>query len=269
MFRRRRLALVSLVVIVTGGGMWAACGMWAASQNSKYPQKYGYQIVKSFPHDRNAYCQGLLIHEDRLLEGTGKYGESTLREVNLETGRVLHRHDLPDNVFGEGIAVAGKRLLQLSWKSRTAFEYDAETLQPTGKQFEYSGEGWGLAHDGNRWIMSDGTSVLRFLDTDTFKEIGKVTVENGGQRVINLNELEYIDGEVFANIWKQDIIVRIDPSNGRVTGIIDLRGLYRSSRRGYDDVLNGIAYDGVNKRLFVTGKNWPKMYEIRLVEKSR
>jgi glutamine cyclotransferase len=241
--------------------------MWAAAQNGTLPQRYGYRVTKSFPHDRTAYCQGLIVQDGRLLEGTGKYGESTLREVSLENGRVLTRIDLPNNVFGEGIAVAGNRLLQLCWKRGIAFEYDVRTLQPTGRQFTYRGQGWGLTHDGSKWIMSDGTSVLRFLHTDTFKEIGRVTVMNGERRVINLNELEFIDGLVFANIWKQDVIVRIELKTGRVTGIIDLRGLYRSGRRRTDDVLNGIAYDSTEKRLFVTGKNWPRLYEIKLVEK--
>ncbi|HIF34503.1 MAG: glutaminyl-peptide cyclotransferase [Pirellulaceae bacterium] len=263
MSRRRLLLAVVLFVVVS-----TACGMWAASQGDGRPQRYRYRVTKSFPHDRTAYCQGLLVHNGRLLEGTGKYAESSLREVNLATGKVSVRVDLPNNVFGEGIAVAGDRLLQLSWKRGLAFEYDVRKLEPTGRQFAYKGQGWGLTHDGTKWIMSDGTSVLRFHHTDTFEEIGRVTVVNEGRRVINLNELEFIDGQVFANIWKQDVIVKIDIKDGRVTGIVDLRGLYRSGRRRSDDVLNGIAYDTAQKRLYVTGKNWPRLYEIKLVKKS-
>jgi len=263
----RRIVLTTSILIAALAT--TACVMWAASQNGGRAQMYGLRVVKSFPHDRRAYSQGLIIHEGRLLEGTGKYGESCLREVELNSGKILKQTDLPAAVFGEGIAVANNRLLQLSWKSRLAFEYDPQTLQPTGRNFSYTGQGWGLTHDGERWIMSDGTSVLRFLDTKTFEEIGSVSVQNEGRRVINLNELEYIDGQVFANIWKKDTIVRIDLKRGRVTGIIDATRIYRSNRRGFDDVLNGIAYDADKKKLYITGKNWPRMYEVELVERKR
>jgi glutamine cyclotransferase len=264
---RQRLIFTMIIVaaIIT-----TACGMWAAGLGAGRTQYYSVKVIKSFPHDRRAYCQGLLIHNDRLLEGTGKYGESSLREVDQDSGRVLKRVDLPASVFGEGIAVEGDRILQLSWKNRTAYEYNLETLELTGRRFSYTGEGWGLTHDGKQWIMSDGTSVLRFLDTQTFKQTGEVSVSLDGQRIINLNELEFIDGEVYANIWKKDTIVRIDPNSGTVTGVIDLRSVYRSGRRHYDDVLNGIAYDPTQKKLYVTGKNWPRMFEIELVlQKSR
>lgn len=260
----RRIVLTSSIILVAF--VATACVMWAASQGGGRAETFGLRVVKSFPHDRNAYSQGLIIHEGRLLEGTGKYGESNLREVDLNSGKVLKQWNLPAAVFGEGIAIADGRLLQLSWKSRLAFEYDPKTLEPTGRKFSYTGQGWGLTHDGKRWIMSDGTSVLRFLDTKTFEEIGSISVEHEGRRVLNLNELEYVDGQVFANIWKKDKIVRIDPKNGRITGIIDASRVYRSRKRGNDDVLNGIAYDVETKKLYITGKSWPRMYEVELVE---
>ena len=263
----RRFALSLSILVV--GIVATACVMWASQSSNGQAQLFSLRVIKSFPHDRNAYSQGLLIHEGRLLEGTGKYGESTLREVDLNSGKVLKQLDLPSSVFGEGIAIAGNRLLQLSWKSRLAFEYDQKTLEPTGKRFSYTGEGWGLTHDGKRWIMSDGTSVLRFLDTETFEEVGSVSVQNEGRRVLNLNELEFVDGQVFANIWKKDTIVRIDPKTGQVTGIINARSIYRSNRRSHDDVLNGIAYDADTKKLYITGKNWPRMYEVKLIAKKR
>lgn len=263
----RRVAKLAVGIIIAGA-ITTACVMWAASQTNRAPDYYSVRVIRSFPHDRDAYTQGLLFDGDRLIEGTGRYGTSTIREVDLRSGRVVKQFDLPADMFGEGTAIADGRLLQLTWKSRVAIEYNAKTLEPTGRKFHYTGEGWGLTHDGKKWIMSDGTSVLRFFDTKTFEEIGNVSVTHLGDRVLNLNELEFIDGQVFANIWKKDTIVRIDPDNGRVTGVIDVRGVYRSRYRGYEEVLNGIAYHAKDKKLYITGKNWPRLYEIELIAKK-
>jgi glutamine cyclotransferase len=228
---------------------------------------YTYTVVNEYPHDPSAYCQGLVFDQGALYEGTGKYGESSLRQVELETGKVVQHTPLDRKFFGEGIAIWKDRIFQLTWRERRALVYDKQTLQPTGEVFRYQGEGWGLTTDGKSLIRSDGTSGLRFLDPETFEVIRRVTVTEGRRRVTNLNELEYIEGEVFANVWKQDYILRISPRNGRVTGRVDLGGL-RSGRRsfGSEAVLNGIAYDAETGRLFVTGKNWPTLFEIRLRE---
>ncbi len=230
------------------------------------PMLYGYEIVNAYPHDPTAFTQGLVFLEGVLYEGTGLNGGSSLRKVEIESGQVLQQRDLDVRFFGEGIAVFNNRVLQLTWKSQTAFVYDVDTFE-LRTQFSYATEGWGLTHDGERLIMSDGTSTLYFRDPFTFAETGRVAVRNGENPVAYLNELEYIDGQIFANVWQTDRIVRIDPQSGQVTGIVNLSGLLspadRSGRRV--DVLNGIAYDAAGDRLFVTGKWWPKLYEIKLV----
>jgi glutamine cyclotransferase len=202
-----------------------------------------------------------------LYEGTGLNGRSSLRRVDLESGKVLQRRDLAREYFGEGIAVFGKRIIQLTWQSRVGFVYDRESFA-LQRQFSYRTEGWGLTHDGKSLIMSDGTATLRWLDPETFAETRSVVVRDQNGPVVRLNELEYIRGEIYANIWQTDRIARIDPQTGRVTGWIDLRGLLSlEDRQSSDaDVLNGIAYDAANDRLFVTGKLWPKLFEIELTE---
>ena len=230
------------------------------------PTFYGYEVVHTYPHDPTAFTQGLVYLEGFLYEGTGLNGRSSLRKVVLESGEVIQQHDLSTRFFGEGIAVFNNRVLQLTWRSQTAFVYDLDTFE-VRTQFSYPTEGWGLTHDGQKLIISDGTSTLYFRDPFTFAETGRVTVYQGEKPVTNLNELEYIDGQVFANVWQRDYIVRIDPQSGQVTGIIDLKGLLSEADRGGRrvDVLNGIAYDSAGDRLFVTGKLWPKLYEINLV----
>jgi glutamine cyclotransferase len=243
----------------------AACG--PATQASGVPE-YTYEIVHTYPHDSTAYTQGLVFHNGLLYEGTGLEGRSSIRKVKLETGEVLQKREIPEEYFGEGIILWKDRLLELTWKGERGFIYDLGTFAPRG-QFEYPGEGWGLTHDGKRIIMSDGTAQLRFWDPETLKETGRITVTDEGRPVPQLNELEWVKGEVYANIYTTDRIARIDPSTGKVAGWIDLTGILRpADRTGETDVLNGIAYDAARDRLFVTGKLWPKLFEIRLTRKS-
>jgi glutamine cyclotransferase len=229
---------------------------------------YGVEVVRRLPHDSQAFTQGLLYQNGYLYESTGLEGRSSIRRVELETGRVLQQHDIPAQYFGEGIVAWGGKLIELTWRSGVGFVYDLETFA-LEKQFAYRGEGWGLTHDGRRLIMSDGTPELRFLDPETLQETGRITVTDQGQPVGNLNELEYVRGEVYANVWLTDRIARIDPATGTVTGWIDLTGLLTAAdrARGPTDVLNGIAYDAEGDRLFVTGKLWPALFEVRLVRK--
>ena len=225
----------------------------------------GFRIVAEFPHDAGAFTQGLVVANGHLYEGTGKKGESTLRKVDLKTGRVESIVTLDHSYFGEGITVLNDRIYQLTWQNRIALVYDLKTMKPV-TTFRYGGEGWGLTHDGKLLIMSDGTSLLRFLDPKTFEVVKRLRVRGPNGQVDKLNELEYVKGEVLANIWYADRIARISPETGEVTGWIDLSGLYPARQRtSKEDVLNGIAYDEAGERLFVTGKNWPKVYEIELV----
>ncbi len=225
---------------------------------------YTYQIVRVFPHDTEAFTQGLVYEEGMLLEGTGLHGVSSLRRVALETGAVIQQIDLDKDYFGEGIAVVGDRIIQLTWRENTGFVYDRQSFALLG-QFSYATEGWGLTYDGRRLIMSDGSHVLHFLDPETFEVLGTIKVRDKDRYVTMLNELEMVNGELFANVWQSDYVVRIDPGTGNVTGWINLKGLLASQRRGRPpDVLNGIAYDAAGDRLFVTGKNWPYLFEIDL-----
>jgi glutamine cyclotransferase len=228
---------------------------------------HGYTVVKTYPHDRDAFTQGLQYLDGGLFEGTGLRGRSSIRRVALETGHVLQRRDIPEPYFGEGITIWKSDLYQLTWQSGVAFVYDRATFAPK-RQFRYVGEGWGLTHDGTNLIMSDGTPELRFLDPATFAERRRVRVMAGTRPVDNLNELEFVKGEVLANVWQTDNIVRIEPKSGRVLGWIDLSGLLTPGERAAAEVLNGIAYDAAGDRLFVTGKLWPKLFEIKLVARQ-
>jgi glutaminyl-peptide cyclotransferase len=228
------------------------------------PPSYGYRVVKAYPHDPEAYTQGLIFRDGFLYESTGRNGRSSLRKVKLETGEVLQQVRLDSKYFAEGLASWRRRLIQLTWQSNVAFVYDAATLS-VENTFSYSGEGWGLTDDGSRLIMSDGSDTLRFLDPATFRERARLNVRDGGTPVRNLNELEFVKGEVYANIWHTDRIARISPDSGRVVGWIDLSGLLpRVYQLEAEAVLNGIAYDATGERLFVTGKLWPRLFQIQL-----
>jgi glutaminyl-peptide cyclotransferase len=227
---------------------------------------FGYRVVTEYPHDRRAFTQGLAYVDGVLYEGTGLYGESTLRRVDLETGEVQQAVRLSEEYFGEGIAVLGDRIYQLTWKNGVCVVVDRETFE-LQDAFTYQTEGWGLTTDGERLIMSDGTNRLFIRDPETFAELDTIDVYDGARAIWNLNELEVVDDEIWANVWQTDLIARIDPETGQVTGWIDLTGLLseKGRQRHSVDVLNGIALDPETDRLFVTGKLWPKLFEIEVV----
>ena len=227
--------------------------------------RYTYEIVNTYPHDPEAFTQGLFYHGGFLYESTGLHGRSSLRKVELTTGKVVLRHDLERKYFGEGMALAGNRIFQLTYRERVGFRYDRDSFELLST-FPYETEGWGLTHDGERFIASDGTAVLRFRDSETYAETGRLEVTGDGSRIGDLNELEFVGGEIYANIWRTDLIARIDPATGEVTAWIDLEGLLPADEKAAADVLNGIAWDEANGRLFVTGKLWPWLFEIRLKE---
>ncbi|MBX3707715.1 MAG: glutaminyl-peptide cyclotransferase [Pseudomonadales bacterium] len=227
------------------------------------PLRYDYTVLNVYPHDPRAFTQGLLYRAGHLYESTGRYGESELRRVSLETGRVVKRRRLGRRYFGEGLTAMDDRLVQLTWRNGVAFVRDAGSLALL-ERFEYPGEGWGLAHDGRRLIMSDGSAVLRFLNPAGLVELDRVTVRDRGRPLVGLNELEMVDDLLYANVWQTDEIVMIDLASGRVTGRADLSGLLTPAERAETDVLNGIAWDADDRRLFVTGKLWPKLFEISL-----
>jgi len=228
---------------------------------------YGYRVVNVYPHDASAFTQGLQYLDGYFYEGTGLNGRSSIRKVTLETGKVLQQRTVPGEFFGEGITVWKNDLFELTWQSHVAFVYDRATFEPK-QRFTYPGEGWGLTSDGTNLVMSDGTDELRVLDPVTFAEKRRIKVTAGGIALRNLNELEYMKGEILANIWMTDYVARVAPDSGRVTAYIDLRGLLTATERANTDVLNGIAYDAKQDRLFVTGKLWPKLFEIKLVKKG-
>jgi glutaminyl-peptide cyclotransferase len=233
------------------------------------PQEYTFAIVRAFPHDTSAFTQGLAYCDGFLYEGTGLNGRSSLRKVRLETGEVVQHAELASEFFGEGITLIKDRAFQLTWKSEVGFVYDLKDFHVL-HQFSYPGEGWGLATNGREIFMSDGTSEMRVLDAQTFQERRRFRVHDGLTPVDQLNELEFVEGQIFANIWQSDRVARISPLTGDVVGWIDLTGLLSPIYRlPSDAVLNGIAYDPVRKRLFVTGKLWPRVFEIRLSPKHR
>ncbi len=226
--------------------------------------KYGYEVVKILPHHADAFTQGLVFHNGKLIESTGQVGRSSLRRVEPETGEVEERVDIPSPYFAEGITLLKGKIYQLTWLNQQGFIYDASSFEKTG-DFNYEGQGWGLANDGTWLILSDGSNRIRFLDPGNFQVTKTIAVFDGGTPVARLNELEYVQGEIYANIWGQDRIARIESQTGRVVGWIDLSGLLSPTEVNDEEaVLNGIAYDETNQRLFVTGKLWPKLFEIRL-----
>jgi glutaminyl-peptide cyclotransferase len=222
------------------------------------------QVVQAYPHDPGAFTQGLVLSGNRLFESTGLEGRSSLREVDLATGRVLRRLDIPAPVFAEGLALVGSRLFQITWKHETVYTYDRDTFKK-GPSFPYTGEGWGLCHNGTELVMSDGSATLRFRGPETFRTQREVVVREAGQPVDHLNELECVGPHVYANVWMTDRIVRIDPKTGAVTASIDASGLLRDAERFGTDVLNGIAHDPATDTFLITGKLWPKLFRVRFV----
>ena len=259
-----RCSAVALAIVATS---WSVDSRPTVLNPEQAPVD-GHRVVNVYPHDPDAYTQGLIFRDGYLFESTGQYGRSTLRKVELKTGRVVQQRRLAPEYFGEGLAEWSGRLVQLTWDSQLAFVYDLSSFAPLGT-FGYSGEGWGLTHNGREFILSDGTANLRFLDPTTFRETRRVSVTDGGVPVKNLNELEYVRGEIYANVWHTDRIARISPQSGKVTRWIDLTGLMSTGHRlDPEAVLNGIAYDAEGNRLFVTGKLWPRVFEIEGVSRS-
>jgi glutaminyl-peptide cyclotransferase len=225
----------------------------------------GFRVVHAYPHDEQAFTQGLVYVDGHLYESTGIRGQSSLREEDLETGRILRMQLVPDKYFAEGLTDWKNTLVQLTWESHTGFVYDRATFKML-RTFHYDSEGWGLTHDARSLILSDGTATLRFLDPDTFRELRRITVKDRGKPVTQLNELEFIHGEIYANVWHSDRIARISPESGRVLGWINLKGIIPQDQLSSKEaVLNGIAYDSAHDRLFVTGKLWPKIFEIAVI----
>lgn len=241
-----------------------ACGDGVSGE----PAEYTYQIVNTFPHDPRAFTQGLEFRDGYLYESTGMNGTSSVRKVVLETGKVLQKIDIPDIYFGEGITITNNQIVELTWKSGKGFVYDIDHFKLL-RSFDYPGEGWGLTHDAANIYMSDGSSQLRVWDPSTLQEKARITVRDRDRTVTELNELEYVRGEIYANVWQTERIVRINPKDGRVTGWIDCRNLLLPNEKEGTDVLNGIAYDAARDRLFVTGKLWPKLFEIKVVPKKQ
>jgi len=259
------LAGASIMTLASGLGVYGQ-GSGAPPRvppaGSKAPVS-GFTVINTYPHDPTAFTQGLEYRDGFLYEGVGQQGKSGIRRVALETGKVLQEFKIPPGYFGEGITVTAGKLFELSWKDKTGFVYDAKTFRLI-RNFSYFGEGWGLTHDETSLIMSDGTSALRFLETTRFSERRRVKVMDAGTAIPNLNELEMIKGEIWANVWQTDYIARISPKDGHVTGWVNLKGLLPPAPGPKPDVLNGIAYDSAKDRIFVTGKLWPKLFEIKL-----
>ncbi|WP_428407207.1 glutaminyl-peptide cyclotransferase [Hyphococcus sp.] len=252
------VAFLTMLVGATGA---------AYAQQPLEPLLYSYRILETYPHSRDAFTQGLFFHEGALYESTGQYGESSLRLVELESGEVVRKTDLPQSYFGEGAAHAGGDIFMLSWREGAAFRFGADDFD-LKNSYAYEGEGWGLTYDGEHLIMSDGTPELRFIDPDSFAEERRLEVTLRGKPLGQLNELEWVDGAIYANVWKTNALVRIDPEGGAVTAIVDMRGLLEAEDivPGETDVLNGVAHAGEDDILYVTGKYWPKLFKIELIE---
>jgi len=267
----RRLYLLSILVAfiaVSLGcpGIYSTAAQTKAQTATSAPPVYGYKVVHTYPHDPAAFTQGLIFLDGVLYESTGLNNRSSVRKVQLESGKVLQQHPVSGEYFAEGLVNWGNELFQLTWQSKIGFVYDRSTFA-LKRQFSYTGEGWGLTKDASRIIMSDGSATLRFLDPKTLQQTGTLNVTDGGRPVLELNELEFVQGEIWANIWQTDRIARISPFTGVVGGWIDLKGLLTPAERANADVLNGIAFDPATNRIFVTGKLWPKLFEISVVAK--
>ncbi len=255
---------VMLLGAAVPGFMFSITGAPAGNE----PVKLRVEVLDTRPHDTSAFTQGLVYQDGALFESTGVYGNSSLREVDPQTGEVRRRLNLPSSIFAEGLALAHGRLTLLTWREHTAFQYDPATFSAAG-EFTYSGEGWGLAFDGSRLIMSDGSSRLFFRDPDTFDIVSSTTVTLNGVPRDRINELEYAKGAIYANVWGYDTILKIDPRTGRVLATIDASGLLTADERKHADVLNGIAYDPGRETFLITGKYWPKLFEVRFVPAAR
>lgn len=260
----RNTATIFLLLLVALAACRGTARRTTAAAAVTAPVQYTYDIINTYPHNTGSYTQGLYWHDGYLWEGTGQVGHSSLNKVDLETGRIIKSAPTDKDVFGEGIALLDGRIFQLTWTDGIAFVYDPETLTQTG-HFRYTGEGWGLTTDGKVLFMSDGTSQISMVDPTDFKKIKKINVKLDGRSVRGLNELEWIDGKIWANVFTTDSIVIIDPQTGNVEGVVDLTGLLPDSdRKPTTDVLNGIAFDPATGRIFVTGKYWNKLFEIQI-----
>jgi len=237
----------------------------AAGEQRLTSEHLRVQVIQTYPHDPGAFTQGLVFARGRLFESTGLEGRSSLREVELTSGKVLRKVDVPAPVFAEGLALVGTRLFQITWKHETAYTYDRDTFRK-GPSFAYTGEGWGLCHDGRELVMSDGTARLSFRGPQTFRQVREITVRDAGRPVDQLNELECVGPHVYANVWQTDRIVRVDPKTGTVTATIDAANLLNPAERYGTDVLNGIAYDSSNDTFLITGKLWPKVFRVKFVK---
>ena len=262
----KRVYLVAALVIAAGllaGGVWAVLSNLGQTSDGQDSVKlYTYSVIKTYPHDTKAFTEGLVFNNGVFYESTGNYGASSLRRVDLENGTALQEFLLSSQFFGEGLTVVNDSLIQLTWQEHVGFVYDKETFGLIGN-FTYSTEGWGLTYDGDRLIMSDGTSNLYFLNPVTYQRVGQVSVRDGNGSVTDINELEYVNGDIYANIWMQQKIAIINPQTGHVKGWINLTGIYQSN--DVNAVLNGIAYDTQTGRLFITGKDWPYLYQIQII----
>ncbi|HEX6126004.1 MAG TPA: glutaminyl-peptide cyclotransferase [Pyrinomonadaceae bacterium] len=281
---RLYLILLSVIVALSCGSSDNLNGSNSTANRSSNTNKpktvlpvSTYEIVKKYPHDPRAFTQGLVYHDGFLYESTGQEGESTLRRVNLETGKIVQKYDLPDEVFAEGIAIMGDKIYQLSWRDRMAWVYSLADFRLL-REVRYNDDGWGLTHNGTNLFATNGTHVIKVLNPDTFETIRTLVVKDeSGRPLMKLNELEWVRGEIWANIWhseeigKPNHIARIDPATGNLTGWIDLQNISPEDQRGDDkseNTLNGIAYDEAGDRIFVTGKNWKNLYEIKLKPKQ-
>ena len=230
------------------------------------PKRAGYRVVKEYPHDKGAFTQGLVYLDGVLYDGTGQETKSSLRKVQLETGQVLNQYNLEPQFFGEGIAIVGEKIYQLTWQTKVGFVYDKNSFKLINRIY-YQNEGWGLTTMGDKLVMSDGSNILYFVEPESFSVISRIEVYDNRVKVTQLNELEYIKGEIWANIWQTDLIARIDPGSGKVIEYVDLKGIMNDPQVDTNiNVLNGIAYDKTGDRIFVTGKNWPKLFEIKIIE---
>jgi glutamine cyclotransferase len=258
------IILVTLVVMATRENQPATAEKPAADKGATMAKEVSYEVVASYPHDRKAFLQGLIWHDGGFYESTGQFGQSSLRRVEFPSGKVVRKIDLADEYFGEGLAMVGDRLIQLTWQTHIGFVYERDTFRRVG-EFKYPTEGWGLCYDGKNLILSDGSDTLTYMDATSFEPVKKLRVTLNNRAVRNLNELEFIEGEIWANVWHEDLILRIDPETGRVSSFLNLKGLHpRDAAAGGEDVLNGIAYDAAQKRIFISGKLWPKIFEIKL-----